>query len=268
MIPELAPKSDAWHAERRKGIGGSDAGRIMAGDWWALWAEKTGRAEPEDLSRKLAVQLGIFTEAFNAHWYELMTGCAVTARGLMMVHPKHLWMRCTLDGLVALPAGCDAVWQAKHVSGRSPVEEVVARYTPQVTHEMLVCGLDRAVLSLLIGTDKFEAVEIPLDEFYGAELIDREREFWSYVESDREPPGAPALSAPVPPPKYRKVDMSTSNSWADLAAAWLVNKAPAAAFKKAEAELKAMVEPDVGEATGHGIVAKRDKRGLSIKEVK
>ena len=51
----------AWHAERRKGIGGSDANIIMSGDperLIALWREKRGEAEPEDLSGNLAVQMG------------------------------------------------------------------------------------------------------------------------------------------------------------------------------------------------------------------
>mgnify|MGYP003125020012 FL=1 len=42
--------------DRKKYIGGSDACRIISGDWIKLWEEKTGRTEPEDLSKKLAVQ--------------------------------------------------------------------------------------------------------------------------------------------------------------------------------------------------------------------
>ena len=38
-------KPAAWHADRAKGIGGSDAATIMNGDWLALWEEKTGRRE-------------------------------------------------------------------------------------------------------------------------------------------------------------------------------------------------------------------------------
>ena len=51
--------------ERPKTIGGSDAVRIMEGDWHTLWKEKTGRQEPKDLSRVLPVQLGILSETLN-----------------------------------------------------------------------------------------------------------------------------------------------------------------------------------------------------------
>ena len=39
-------------------IGGSDARRIMEGDWHT-WLEKTGQQQPADLSDNLAVQLGV-----------------------------------------------------------------------------------------------------------------------------------------------------------------------------------------------------------------
>ena len=52
--------------DRRKSLGGSDANRIMRGDWHSLWLEKTGRKEPEDLSWVLPVLIGIATEDLHA----------------------------------------------------------------------------------------------------------------------------------------------------------------------------------------------------------
>ena len=51
--------------ERRGFIGGSDAVKIMNGDWIELWEIKTGRIKSPDLSKNLAVQMGILTEDFN-----------------------------------------------------------------------------------------------------------------------------------------------------------------------------------------------------------
>ena len=50
---------------RNRGIGGSDANIILSGDderILRLWQEKRGEAEPEDLSGKLSVVLGSWTE--------------------------------------------------------------------------------------------------------------------------------------------------------------------------------------------------------------
>ena len=190
-------------AERKLGIGGSDAGRIMAGEWRALWAEKTGRAEPEDLSNVLAVQMGSATEAFNAYWYTKQTGMPVGNRNELRVSERHPFMRANLDGITQTKHGF-AYWDAKHV-GRLD-EATVLRYTPQMTHCCTILGLDWWVLSVFIGNSKWEMVEQEVDPYYQAELIAKEAMFWSYVVSDDEPPDfeAPVL-APKPTPKLRSL---------------------------------------------------------------
>ena len=55
-------------------LGGSDANRIMRGDWHTLWLEKTKRQEPEDLSWNLPVQIGLHTETVNRLFFEKETG--------------------------------------------------------------------------------------------------------------------------------------------------------------------------------------------------
>ena len=65
--------------DRRFFIGGSDARIIMSQDQgalWALWREKRGEIEREDLSANLIVQLGVATEDLNRHWFERIKGCA------------------------------------------------------------------------------------------------------------------------------------------------------------------------------------------------
>ena len=63
--------------ERFGFIGGSDVSRIMSGDWHSLWEEKTRRAEPEDLSDNLAVQIGTLTELFrfSHHFVQMSRYC-------------------------------------------------------------------------------------------------------------------------------------------------------------------------------------------------
>lgn len=250
-------------AERRKGIGGSDAAAIVAGGeaWWQLWMEKTGRAEGVDLSDNFQVQLGHATEKLNLDWYELKTGRAVTRRGEVIISAEHPMLRCTLDGFDAEAA---TVVQAKHVNGFSKSEELVARYTPQVTHEMIVAQVPNGILSVIIGTNDPQRLPIDYDAFFADEYIERAREFWSFVAADKEPPGAPALAVPQPK-ALRKVDMTGNNLWADLAFQWGECRGPAKQFKDAEAGLKKLIEADVAEAWGHGIIAKRDGRGLTIK---
>lgn len=252
--------------ERRKGIGGSDAAKIVSGEWHELWLDKTGQKEPEDLSSVFAVQLGNATEALNLAWYALKTGREVSRFGEAVICPDHPILRCTLDGFDGAE---QMVIQAKHVNGFSKIEDVRARYAPQVMHEMLVCGVRRGILSVIIGTSEPVLELIELDDFWATDYIAKCHEFWGYVERNEAPPQGAPIDAPPVPAVMRVVSMEGNNAFASAAADW-INHGPAAKlFDKAQKDLKAMVEPDVREATGHGIKISRNKAGsLSIKENK
>ena len=91
--------------ERRYFIGGSDARIIMGNDEAALirlWQEKRGEIEPEDLSRNLAVQLGLVTEELNRRWYEANTGEVITDVQKHVRHPTVRWLAATPDGRVSI----------------------------------------------------------------------------------------------------------------------------------------------------------------------
>jgi predicted phage-related endonuclease len=258
-------KSAEWHANRRLGIGGSDAGKIMSGQWLELWLIKTGRAESEDLSGVLAVQLGTHTEALNLNWFERETGRRVIARGMSLMHPYYSFMRVTLDGLVEQP---DAIVEAKWTGAFNKIEEVEQRYMAQCHHNMMVCGYDRAFLSVITGKPSYELVEIRRDDDYAARLLQYEEDFWRYVETDTAPPDREGVAAPVKPSVYRTVDMNGSNAWAMHAGTWRENIDASRACDRAAKELRALVEPDVGTATGHGVKIARSKDGkLLIKEI-
>jgi hypothetical protein len=88
-----------------------------------------------------------------------------------------------------------------------------------------------------------------------------EKKFWRAVVSGEEPqlfgvePPKPRLEA------VRSVDMSASNSWAELAAAFRRTRPAFQEHEGAKADLKKLVPEDAKEAVGHGLRAKRSKSG-------
>src|ERR1700756_4104354 len=105
-------------ADRRSFIGGSGAPLHIGGEGVALWRQKRGEAEPEDLSGNLIVQLGRATEELNRCWYERNTGRQVRDVQRHVRHAAIPWMAATLDGIVE---GTEAVFEAKFMlHGRSP----------------------------------------------------------------------------------------------------------------------------------------------------
>jgi predicted phage-related endonuclease len=254
-------------ARRRRLLGGSDANIILGGSedsLLRLWHEKRGEVEAEDLSGKLAVVLGCWTEAFNRQWYEKATGEQVDRAGMSLRCPVHPWRGCTLDGFVERAS---AVWEAKHTSGFAKGDEVLARYAPQLQHNMAVAGADRAILSVIFGNGKWELFEVASDWLYQEELLEAETRFWRCVE-DGVPPATVSAPPPPRPLGIREVSFEGSNAWAAAAADWLRHRDAAKKHVAAVMSLKELVEDDVARAFGHGIEAKRSKTGaISIREI-
>jgi len=260
--------SPAAAAERRQGLGGSDANVILSADADRirdLWLEKRGEAQPADLSSSLAVMLGCWTEAFNRQWFEQVTERRVTRSGVKLKCARHDWRSCTLDGFVeAVPA----VWEAKHTNAFATTDEVISRYMPQLQHNMAVAGVEHAFLSVIFGNHKYELIEVAADWLYQLELLEAEEAFWNCVITGNEPvPTVPP--APPRPVGTREVCLEGNNAWAAAATDWLDNREAAKLHAAATKALKELVEEDVGHAFGHGIEAKRSRSGaITIRELR
>jgi putative phage-type endonuclease len=259
-------KSNVWKSpdfvSRRSFIGGSDAPIIMGSDETALlrlWREKRGEAEPEDLSGNLIVQLGVATEALNRQWYERNTGQAVTAVQRRVEHPVIRFLAATLDGMVE---DTGAVFEAKFMLPWSFSEEAAAeKYMAQLQHNMWVSNCTTAALSIITGGGKWVELTIPADSLYQHLLVTAEKKFWRCVESGEPPRLFLAETPRFRIEAVRIVDMSPSNSWAELADIFRRTRAAFLEHENARAELKSLMPEDAKEAIGHGIRAKRSRSG-------
>ena len=248
--------------DRRSFIGGSDARVIMGDDernLIRLWREKRGEVEPEDLSDNLIVQLGTVTEDLNRRWYERKTGHAINHVQKRIRHPVNQWMAATLDGLID-PGG--AVFEAKFMLPWTFSEEAAAeKHMAQLQHNMWVANARSAVLSVITGGGKWVELTVHADPLYQHLLITAEKKFWRCVQ-DGEVPRLFGVEAARPRlTAVRIVDMSASNSWAEVAATYRRTRSAHQEHEGAKADLKKLVPEDAREATGHGLRAKRSKSG-------
>ena len=261
-----------WHEQRRQGVGGSDANVILGGDKEKiirLWQEKRGEVEPEDLSAVLPVRMGQATERFNIEWFQERTGQSIILQQLAITSQEIPWMRCTLDGVVDTGEADVAlmpIFEAKHCNAFMKRDEALTKYYPQLQHNMRVTTSTKAFLSVFYGTLDWHVFEVEADPIYQAQMIEAEKHFWECVQSGN-PPVAAEVHVPVE--AVRVVDMTGDNEFASAANIWLSNKGYAQYFEKAAKELKGKVPADVVEASGYGVVIKRNKAGsLSIVEKK
>ena len=253
---------------RRSFIGGSDARVIMGNDearLIRLWREKRGEAEPEDLSQDLIVQLGTITEDLNRTWYERNTGNAVEDIQRWVRHPIHKWMGATLDGRVRQTG---AVFEAKFMLPWNFSEEAATeKHMAQLQHNMWVINARTAILSIITGGGKWVEITINGDPLYQHLLLTAEKKFWRSVQNG-EPPRPFGIEPPKPRLEaVRIVDMTLSNSWAELAAIYRRTRTAYEEHEATKIDLKKLVPEDAREASGHGLRAKRSKSGAISFEV-
>ncbi|MGQ9367129.1 YqaJ viral recombinase family protein [Azospirillum sp. A39] len=258
--------TDAQRALRAGRLGSSDAGRVMAGDWVALWREKTGRSAPECLDFVAAVQIGVATEPLHPRFVERATGRRCIAAEGSWTHPVHDWLVAHPDFLTWSDSGCcdaapDTLVEAKFSGGFQSDAELAERYHWQLQHQFLATGLERGLLSIL-RPGGHALVRIDRRPGDGDRLLATLEAFWWHVANDVEPVDAPAV-APPRHDRRRVVDMARHNRFVALAAELAERRPAALAAREAEAALKALMPADarVAFAAGEGVYLARSRDG-------
>jgi len=270
--------SKEQHAFRKKGLGGSDATRIMSGEWHKLWLEKTGREESDDLSDVLPVQLGTWTEEFNRQWYQKQTGMLVLTEDCdMLQHVDKPWMLANLDGMVYnIPADHKdlagqspiALFEAKHTNQFKTLEDCVKQYYAQMHHYMYVADMDVCELSVIFGNSRWESHTVERDEPYMQNLLQMEEAFWAHVEDDEPPEDIEQQKAKIKLDDMKTVRYGNSRTFVAQAEVWKATRPIVKQFKDAEKGLKGMLPEDVRTAFGAGVYISRSKTGaLTIREM-
>lgn len=242
-------------------IGGSDAVKIMQGDWYDLWCIKTGRNLPEDLSRNLAVQMGTHTEDFNLAWFEQEQNAVL--HGHQQEFEREYGMGVPFKGTV------DAMWddcivEAKHTNAFNDMDSIIQWYMPQIQLYMWLAVKEGAYFSVFFGNNKWESAHVAYDAAYTESMMGVIADFWRHVEEDREPlgvevPNVNIMSIPVNDMVVR--DASQDNMFVDAAVTYVQGYEKNRVFENAKKDLKAMVADNEREVFCDYLTIKRDKRG-------
>ena len=187
--------------ERRKYIGGSDIAVVMGMSRWKtplkLWLEKTGQAEPDDLSQVEAVQLGTELEEFVAQKFAKESGKQVRKQSKMYVHKDYPFMVAHIDRLIT---GTDEILECKtcgsHKKDEWEGDGIPREYVLQVVWYLGITGKKKAYIAVLIGGQSFKYKEIEFDKELFDVMVDMAREFWIAVET-KTPPAVSASDNPI-----------------------------------------------------------------------
>lgn len=190
------PRSD-WLAHRRAGIGGSDAAALLGLHPYKtaldLYLDKTGQ-DTEEKEVGEAAYWGTVQEPVVAQRFGELHPYVVANPAEMWRHPAHPFMLANVDRVLHDPAHPDrgpGILECKIASAFLADEWSANRapdhYVIQVQHYLAVTGYQWAYLAVLIGGQRFLAVEVPRDEAFIATLIEAEAAFWDRVQR-RDPP--------------------------------------------------------------------------------
>jgi putative phage-type endonuclease len=199
---------EEWLAERRNGLGGSDAAAALGLSPWKtnvwLWEEKTGRREEEDISDKDCVLYGIGCERHMRELFALdfPQYTVVPHEDYVSVrHPEYDFLRASLDGELIDENGRRGVLEIKTTNIQSQMMraawngQVPQYYFIQLLHYMLVVNAQFGIIKARLRSDwngvwitekhyTFERTDHENDIAY---LLERELAFWKHVENDTRP---------------------------------------------------------------------------------
>jgi len=245
----------------RKGfIGGSDCVKIMQGDWLDLWQIKTGRKESDDLSRNLAVQMGVHTEDFHLRWFEQERGVKLTG------HQTEF--KADIGGIPCVGT-VDAmldrnIIEAKHTNSYNTLSKATEYYMPQLQMYMHLADVEGAYLTCIFGNSEWDFVHVARDEEYFNSMWAVVSDFWDNVVRDEEPIAVytPSLSVDrIPLDEMVARDATHDNAFVDAAVTYIQGYEQNRTWENAKKDLKNMVADNEREVYCDYLTIKRDKRG-------
>ena len=212
-----------WLQVRKQGIGSSDAAAACGIHPYLsmleLWMIKTGRMTSdidESLEGYSPLYWGNTLESMVAKYYQEHTGNKVRRVNAILQHPEQPFMLANLDYAIT---GSDEVQILEcKTAGEHGVKlwkhGVPLYVTCQVQHQLAVTGKTAAHICVLLCGHEAKVFKVERDEKLIASIIEHERLFWQYVQTDTPPTpdhsesAARALKLLYPTPKpSSKVDL-------------------------------------------------------------
>ena len=174
----------AYWAARRQYLGGSDIARLVRGQIWAVWRDKTEAIEAPDNE---AMAWGRRLEAFVAkEWADRHPDRRVRQIHALLGHPVETWMAASVDRLVYGAPDGPEILEIK-TTGQT-WDDVPDSYIAQCQWYMAVTGAPRTTLAVLVRGQRLDEYIIDWDPALAHQLIRLGRSFWWRVQTNDPPP--------------------------------------------------------------------------------
>ena len=267
LVSTKSMSREAWLDVRKQGIGASDAAAAVGLNPYQspleLWMIKTGRdsdmPKPDPNDESSPMYWGNILEPIVAQHYARRTGYKVRKVNAVLQHAdsdKH-WMLANLDYAVVsntdvqiLECKTAGEWGAKLWRDGVP-----AYVQCQVQHQLAVTGRTAADVCVLLCGQEIRIHRIERDDELIARLIELERQFWHYVETDTPPPAdgsessGKALKYLYPQDSGDTLDLSEDQHLCQVFTELLIAREDLARSQQIEDERKQTIQQRMGEVS-------------------
>lgn len=283
---------ETWLRLRKHGIGSSDAAAAVGLNPYQsmleLWLIKTGRdaelpkVDPNDETSPM--YWGTLLEPIVAEHYTKHTGHRVRRINAVLQHPDpdKSWMLANIDREI-IGARDVQILECKTAGefGSRLWRDGVPEYIQvQVQHQLAVNGKQAADVCVLICGQEIRVYRIERDEELIGNLIELERQFWRYVETDTPPPtdgsdsAARALQCLYPRDNSATLDCSEDEALCGDFNELLDLRDQISSLSDRESKLKQCIQSAMGEASravfGQGSISwkrSKDSTGLDVSKL-
>jgi putative phage-type endonuclease len=184
---------EQWLAERRKGIGASDAPTVVGvrkdPSRFRLWCEKRGEIEPEPPND--AMRMGLAAESAIASMYTERTGWGFTRQQIHVTHPMYPWMKATIDGELDQQDYVEfklaGAWMTRTLPEDGSPIGLPDAWVIQAQHQMAVTGAKHIQFAVWCADPSFRIYYVHRDEDLINQMTVLESEFWLHVVNGTPP---------------------------------------------------------------------------------
>lgn len=248
---------EEWLAERRTGIGGSDAAAILGLNPYKtpleVWMQKTG--EGREIEVTPAMERGIHLEPVAADLYTKKTGRRIRRQPLKR-HPDHDFILGNVDRQILTGSGegefkvdSTGVLEIKcpglHVFAQVKSHGLPEYMTIQLLHYLGVYGYDWGSFALF-NAERWELIwfDLEADPDLIQTIIDREVEFWTQWVVPKIKPGIEPTPEDLNIPEVEgELTIRDTDEWIELAE----NMREARSLKDTAAELEDQAKEKIQE---------------------
>lgn len=187
-------EKDAWLEKRKHYVTGTDAGKLIGvspfGGKFAVWLDKTGRAEP--VTETPAMKAGKKFESAILQMYAEEMDCKLEhVDGYQLITcDKYPRLGASLDGWnhdLQIPVDAKNIKWKNEKWGDAWTDQFPEYYKAQLQVQMMVTGATFAHLAVMFSGQDFFIYSMEYDEDMAQKILDASDEFWPYVENDQMP---------------------------------------------------------------------------------